>query len=126
MSILLSFTNSDVDFLRPKLDAIVERTASAPLINLLGAVLKDWMPLIDEYYYCKYAICLYSKHPLIVIVRYGAVVFSLCFGICIRDLFPPCNACPTLLFYSFDPIIMQYLVLRPARRRHPDTRQGHK
>jgi len=38
-------------YTRPKLDAIVERTARAPLTSLFGAVLKDWMPLIDEYYY---------------------------------------------------------------------------
>jgi hypothetical protein len=45
---------SDIDSLRPRLDVIVERTASVPLISLFGAVLKDWMPLIDEYYYCQF------------------------------------------------------------------------
>jgi len=38
-------------YTRPKLDAIADKTASAPILGLLSAFLKDWMPLIDEYYY---------------------------------------------------------------------------
>lgn len=38
---------------RPKIDSVIDRTANAPLLGLLSAVAKDWIPLIDEYYYCK-------------------------------------------------------------------------
>jgi peroxin-16 len=38
-------------YTRTKLDALANRTASTPLLGLFGAFLKDWMPLIDEYYY---------------------------------------------------------------------------
>ncbi len=40
---------------RPKLDAVADRTMHTPLIGLFGALLKDWIPLIDEYYYCTSA-----------------------------------------------------------------------
>jgi peroxin-16 len=28
-------------------------TLQTPLVGLFGALVKDWVPLIDEYYYCK-------------------------------------------------------------------------
>ena len=37
---------------RPKLEGFANRTAHTPLIGVFGALLKDWIPLIDEYYYC--------------------------------------------------------------------------
>lgn len=37
---------------RPKLESIADKTARAPLIGVFGALVKDWIPLIDEYYYC--------------------------------------------------------------------------
>lgn len=37
---------------RPKLESFVDRTSHTPLIGLFGALLKDWIPLIDDYYYC--------------------------------------------------------------------------
>lgn len=49
LSVLSSFIVAG----RPKLDSLVEKTANMPLLNLLGAVVKDWIPLIDEYYYCE-------------------------------------------------------------------------
>ena len=30
-------------------------------MNILGAFLRDWMPLIDEYHYCEYG----HRHPLL-------------------------------------------------------------
>ncbi|CCL99040.1 uncharacterized protein FIBRA_01049 [Fibroporia radiculosa] len=36
---------------RPKLEAIAQATSNAPLIGLFSAFVKDWIPLIDEYYY---------------------------------------------------------------------------
>ncbi|PPQ82061.1 hypothetical protein CVT25_014602 [Psilocybe cyanescens] len=38
-------------YTRPKLESFVTRTAHTPLLGLFGALLKDWMPLIDDYYY---------------------------------------------------------------------------
>ena len=38
-------------FTRPKLSGLVERTQGKFLIGMVGAVLSDYLPLIDEYYY---------------------------------------------------------------------------
>ncbi|KAF9475989.1 peroxisomal membrane protein PEX16 [Pholiota conissans] len=38
-------------YTRPKIESFVARTAHMPLIGLFGALAKDWMPLIDDYYY---------------------------------------------------------------------------
>lgn len=40
----------------PKLESFATRTAHTPLVGLFGALLKDWMPLIDDYYYCMWAL----------------------------------------------------------------------
>jgi peroxin-16 len=37
-------------FTRPKLEAFASK-AQSPLLGLLGSLVKDWMLLIDEYYY---------------------------------------------------------------------------
>ncbi|KAI0825066.1 peroxisome membrane protein [Trametes gibbosa] len=39
---------------KPKLEGFADKTAHTPLIGVLGALVKDWIPLIDEYYYCTY------------------------------------------------------------------------
>ncbi|EPT03838.1 hypothetical protein FOMPIDRAFT_1022038 [Fomitopsis schrenkii] len=36
---------------KPKLEAFADKTANAPLLSLFSALMKDWIPLIDEYYY---------------------------------------------------------------------------
>ncbi|CAA7265837.1 unnamed protein product [Cyclocybe aegerita] len=38
-------------YTRPKLESFVTKTAHAPFIGLFGAFVKDWIPLIDDYYY---------------------------------------------------------------------------
>ncbi|KAF5312260.1 hypothetical protein D9619_003549 [Psilocybe cf. subviscida] len=38
-------------YTRPKLDSLVTRTAHTPILGLFGSLLKDWIPLIDDYYY---------------------------------------------------------------------------
>ncbi|KAF8585528.1 peroxisomal membrane protein PEX16 [Ramaria rubella] len=38
-------------YTRPKLVAFADKTAAAPVLGLLSAFMKDWMPLIDDYYY---------------------------------------------------------------------------
>jgi len=38
-------------YTRPKLVGFADKTASAPILGLLSAFVKDWVPLIDEYYY---------------------------------------------------------------------------
>ncbi|KAI0322645.1 peroxisome membrane protein [Amylostereum chailletii] len=47
---LFTWANEDcVD--RPKLESFADGAASIPVIGLFGLLLKDWMPLIDQYYY---------------------------------------------------------------------------
>ncbi|EJF66760.1 peroxisome membrane protein [Dichomitus squalens LYAD-421 SS1] len=36
---------------RPKLEGIADKTAHTPFIGIFSAFVKDWIPLIDEYYY---------------------------------------------------------------------------
>ncbi|KAK2461943.1 hypothetical protein APHAL10511_006406 [Amanita phalloides] len=38
-------------YTRPKLEGVVDKTMNVPLLGLLSALVKDWIPLIDEYYY---------------------------------------------------------------------------
>ncbi|KAF8521500.1 peroxisomal membrane protein PEX16 [Gautieria morchelliformis] len=38
-------------YTRPKLVAFADKTATAPVLGLVSAFMKDWMPLIDDYYY---------------------------------------------------------------------------
>jgi hypothetical protein len=55
-----SFDSSEyLAFHRPKLESFAESSAPWPLLNIFGALLRDWMPLIDEYHYCEYGHC----HP---------------------------------------------------------------
>ncbi|KAH8100683.1 peroxisomal membrane protein PEX16 [Cristinia sonorae] len=39
------------EWTRPKLEAFADTTSRAPLLGLFGAIVRDWIPLIDEYYY---------------------------------------------------------------------------
>ncbi|KAJ3474436.1 hypothetical protein NLI96_g12461 [Meripilus lineatus] len=36
---------------RPKVEAVLDSTARAPLFGVFSVLMKDWIPLIDEYYY---------------------------------------------------------------------------
>ncbi|OCH96144.1 peroxisome membrane protein [Obba rivulosa] len=36
---------------RPKLEAFANKTARVPLLNVFSSLMRDWIPLIDEYYY---------------------------------------------------------------------------
>lgn len=36
------------------MESFAESSAQWPLLNIPGAFLRDWMPLIDEYHYCEY------------------------------------------------------------------------
>ncbi|KAJ7038240.1 peroxisomal membrane protein PEX16 [Mycena alexandri] len=38
-------------YTRPKLESFADMTSHTPLLSLFGALVKDWIPLIDEYYY---------------------------------------------------------------------------
>lgn len=37
---------------RPKIESIAENIATKPIIGALSMIIRDWIPLIDEYYYC--------------------------------------------------------------------------
>jgi len=41
----------DPEFNRPKLEGIVNATENRPILGLVGSIVKDYLPLIDEYYY---------------------------------------------------------------------------
>lgn len=38
-------------YTRPKLESLVEKAAHVPGLSLISSLVKDWVPLIDEYYY---------------------------------------------------------------------------
>lgn len=40
------------EYTRPKIEGFADSVSNAPLMGLFSALIKDWMPLIDEYYYC--------------------------------------------------------------------------
>lgn len=55
LGLLDSFSSSfltEIAVNRPKLESFVAGTARAPLLGLFGSFVKDWIPLINEYYYC--------------------------------------------------------------------------
>lgn len=43
---------------------------SAPLLGIVGSLIKDWVPLIDEYYYCEAA---EFRFHLLTVPRYCIV-----------------------------------------------------
>ena len=38
---------------RPKLESFAEATGRIPLVGVIGALVQSWIPLIEDYYYCK-------------------------------------------------------------------------
>jgi len=36
---------------RPKLESLADASEKWPILNIFGPLLRDWMPLVDEYYY---------------------------------------------------------------------------
>ncbi|KAF7320387.1 Peroxisomal membrane protein PEX16 [Mycena kentingensis (nom. inval.)] len=38
-------------YTRPKLESFADMTSTRPVLGLFGALVRDWIPLIDEYYY---------------------------------------------------------------------------
>ncbi|KAJ6519782.1 peroxisomal membrane protein PEX16 [Mycena sanguinolenta] len=38
-------------YTKPKLESLADMTVQTPILGLVGALVKDWVPLIDEYYY---------------------------------------------------------------------------
>ena len=50
---------------RPRLEGISDRFADKPLIGFVSTMIKDYTPLIDEYYYCERLLHLYSDVRLL-------------------------------------------------------------
>lgn len=50
----LSLKHNITNLFRPKVEAVVEKTANTPIIGIISSLVKDWIPLVDEYYYCEY------------------------------------------------------------------------
>lgn len=46
--------DADCRVRRPKLESLAETSEQWPVLNVLGALLRNWMPLVDEYYHCEY------------------------------------------------------------------------
>lgn len=42
---------------RPRLEAIAGKFQDKPLIGFVSTLLQDYVPLIDEYYYCEFLYC---------------------------------------------------------------------
>lgn len=40
---------------RPRLEAIAGKFQDKPLIGFVSTLLQDYVPLIDEYYYCEFS-----------------------------------------------------------------------
>jgi hypothetical protein len=45
--------DAEVRFRSPKLESLAEASEKWPILNILGPLVRDWMPLVDEYYYCE-------------------------------------------------------------------------
>ena len=41
---------------KPKLEGVANVTRNKPILSVLSALIGDWVPLIDEYYYCEYCL----------------------------------------------------------------------
>ena len=39
---------------RPKLEAFAAKTARVPVLGLFSSFIQDWIPLIEDYYYCEF------------------------------------------------------------------------
>lgn len=42
---------------RPQLEGVAAKFDGKPLIGFVGTVLRDYMPLVDDYYFCESASC---------------------------------------------------------------------
>lgn len=74
---LLSETLHCLNYPRPKLESFADRTTHTPILGLMSAFVKDWIPLIDEYYYCKASIrCPCFVPHLTLFLRYGHMNIS--------------------------------------------------
>ena len=62
----LRLCDPELRFCSPKLESIAEASERWPILNILSPFLRDWMPLVDEYYYCESESLslLYVTYPL--------------------------------------------------------------
>ena len=42
-------------FTKLKLESVIRATEGKALVGLVAGVVKDYLPLVDEYYYCKFS-----------------------------------------------------------------------
>lgn len=47
-----SFTKTRSLSSRPKIESIADSITNKPIIGAFGMIIRDWIPLINEYYYC--------------------------------------------------------------------------
>lgn len=58
---------------RPKIESIAESVATKPIFGALSMIIRDWIPLIDEYYYCRCCFIFLSLSLPDRMLRYGAL-----------------------------------------------------
>lgn len=74
--------------LSPKIASVAESFSTTPILGLFGTLVQDWIPLIDEYYYCMFCwICTFKLLTYLQILHLdiscGQDVFYLYISQCI-------------------------------------------
>lgn len=69
---LRCFTYLVLSYSRPKIESIAESVATKPIIGAFSMIIRDWIPLIDEYYYCGCCLIL-AFHPFDDVHRCGTL-----------------------------------------------------
>ena len=89
--------------LRPKVESLANKALNVPVLGVVGALLKDWMPLLDEYYYCERSLSPLSIHsPLTHVSRFCPLIPPPMF---LRSAGPPCGP----ILYHFGSIVYEIL-----------------
>jgi hypothetical protein len=104
------------------LESFAESSAQWPLLNIPGALLRDWMPLIDEYHYCEYG----HRHPFSALIFVNRYVHVVGFTSLYTSSVNPCREfcrCPVPIYVStvrlFMAIYSIHTVLVPMLRPVP-------
>lgn len=79
ISVITSYLTLILAFhLRPKLEGLATGVSHTPLFGLFGAFIQDWIPLIDEYYYCMCCFIFFLYVPAYSLTRHRSLAFDIC------------------------------------------------
>lgn len=58
------------------MESFADKAIDIPVLGVVGALLKDWMPLLDEYYYCErpFSSSLDMNSPLTHVSRFRPLI----------------------------------------------------